>query len=55
VLNRVATYFPGGAVIVRGDRDANLGKAIAILNCCKNADIQNVMFAAADEETALPK
>ena len=51
----MAAYFPGGAVIVRGDKDANLGKAIAILNCCKNADIQNVMFATADEELAPPK
>ncbi|GMV90781.1 MAG: hypothetical protein AMXMBFR82_05590 [Candidatus Hydrogenedentota bacterium] len=50
VLNRVAENFPGGAVIVRGDRDANLGRAIAILNCCRNADIQNVSFAALTEE-----
>ena len=32
-----------------GDRDANLGRAIAILDCCKNADIQNVSFAAIRE------
>jgi len=50
VLNRVAEHFPGGAVIIRGDRAANLGRAIAILNCCKNADIQNVSFAALKEE-----
>lgn len=50
VLNSVAEYFPGGAVIIRGDREANLGRAIAILDCCKNADIQNVMFAALQEE-----
>lgn len=50
VLNRVAEHFPGGAVIIRGDRQANLGRAIAVLNCCKNADIQNVRFAAVREE-----
>ena len=50
VLNRVAIHFPGGAVIIRGDRNAFLGQAIAILNCCKNADIQNVSFAALPEE-----
>jgi len=50
VLNRVAENFPGGAVIVRGDREAQLGRAIAILNCCRNADIQNVSFAALTEE-----
>ncbi len=50
VLNRVAEYFPGGAVIIRGDREAMLGRAIDVLNCCKNADIQNVSFAAVQEE-----
>jgi biopolymer transport protein ExbD len=46
VLNRVAEYAPGGAVIIRGDRQAHLGNAIAILDACRNADIQNVVFAA---------
>lgn len=50
ILNRVAEYFPGGAIIIRGDREAILGRAIAILDCCKNADIQNVSFAALKEE-----
>ena len=50
VLNRVAANFPGGAVIIRGDREANLGRAIAILNCCRNADIQNVSFAALEKD-----
>lgn len=50
VLGRVAELFPGGAVIVRGDREANLGKAIAVLDCCRKADIWNVSFAALREE-----
>jgi len=50
VLYRVAEHFPGGAVIVRGDRSAVLGRAIAILNCCRKADIQNVAFAALPED-----
>lgn len=45
ILNRVAEHFPGGTVIIRGDRDANLGIALAILDCCKIADIQSVSFA----------
>ena len=49
-LNRVAEYFPGGSVIIRGDRRANLGRAIAILDKCKNADIQNVSFASLPPE-----
>lgn len=51
ILGRVATYFPGGSVIIRGDRDANLGRAIAILDSCRKADIQNVSFAALPEES----
>ena len=50
VLKRVAELFPGGAIIVRGDREANLGKAISVLDCCRKADIWNVSFAAMREE-----
>lgn len=51
VLNRVAKYFPGSPVIVRGDREAMLGRAIQILDCCRKADIQNVAFAALQEDS----
>lgn len=51
VLKRVAELFPGGAVIVRGDREANLGTAISVLDCCRKADIWNVSFAALREES----
>ena len=50
ILNRVAEHFPGGTVIIRGDRDANLGIALAILDCCKIADIQSVAFATLPQE-----
>lgn len=49
VLNKVAEYFPGGAVIIRGDRGAPLGHAIAILDCCRKADIPNISFASLKE------
>lgn len=52
ILERVATYFPGGSVIIRGDREANLGRALAILDACKMVDIQNVSFAAIPPEEA---
>jgi len=48
LLYRVAELFPGGAVIIRGDEAAMLGRAIAVLDCCRKADIQNVSFAALD-------
>ncbi len=50
VLNRVAELFPGGAIIIRGDREAALGKAVAVLDCCRKADIWNVSFASLPEE-----
>jgi biopolymer transport protein ExbD len=46
LLERVSEYFPGGAVIIRGDQSAQLGRAIEVLDCCRKADIQNVSFAA---------
>ena len=46
VLYRVAEYFPGGSVIIRGDREAHLGQAVAVLDACKNADIQDISIAA---------
>lgn len=50
-LYLVAKHFPGSGVIIRGDREAMLGNAIAVLDCCRKADIQNVAFAALPEET----
>lgn len=50
ILNRVATYFPGGSVIIRGDRQSVLGRSIAVLDACRRADIQNVSFAAVPPE-----
>lgn len=51
ILNRVAELVPGGAVIIRGDTEAALGHAIAILDCCRKADISNVSFAAVRDTT----
>jgi biopolymer transport protein ExbD len=47
-LTRVAELFPGGAVIIRGDRKAVLGNAIAIMDCCRKVDIQNIRFGTLD-------
>lgn len=46
VLNKVSQFFPGSSVIIRGDEQAMLGKAIEILDCCRKAKIQNVAFSA---------
>ena len=50
VLDRVAEYFPGGAVIIRGDRSAMLGRALEVLDCCRKADIQHIAFSAISGE-----
>ena len=50
ILGRVAQYFPGGSVIIRGDTDAALGRAVAVLDACKKSDIQNVSIAAMPED-----
>ena len=52
LLDRVAEYFPGGSVIIRGDQRATLGRAIEVLDACSKADIQNVNFAALSAEEA---
>lgn len=49
-LFRVAEVFPGGSVIIRGDQGANYGQIVSVLNACRKADIQNVSFAALEEE-----
>src|SRR5690554_4721888 len=53
VLERVATMYPGGAVILRGDRNAVLGRAVEVLDACRKADIQNISIATMSEEEAL--
>ena len=52
VLARIAEHFPGGAVIIRGDSAAALGQAVAVLDACRKADIQNIAFAAQPPEPA---
>jgi biopolymer transport protein ExbD len=55
VLERVARYFPGGSVIIRGDSNVALGRAVGVLDACRKADIQNVSFAAVpDAKPAQP-
>lgn len=50
VLKKVSDLFPGGSIIIRGDREADLGRAIGILDICRQVDIQNVSFAALQPE-----
>lgn len=54
LLTRVAEYFPGGSVIIRGDTKAQLGRAIEIMDACSKADIQNVAFAALEPQSGAP-
>lgn len=55
LLFRIAEHFPGGAVIIRGDRAANLGSVIEVLDACRKADIAQISFATLPpEEGASP-
>jgi len=51
VLRRISEVFSGQAVIIRGDRATQLGRAIEVLNVCAKAKIWNVSFAALEEES----
>ena len=54
LLKKIATYFKGQGVIIRGDRRVLLGRAIEVLDACAQADIWNVSFATLsrkEEET----
>lgn len=45
-LTRVASLFPGQAVILRGDGDAEFTYVMAVLDLCQKAGIWNVAFAS---------
>ena len=52
LLRRISEVFSGQAVIIRGDRATQLGRAIEVLNVCAKAKIWNVSFAALEEDVA---
>jgi len=52
LLTRISEVFSGQAVIIRGDRAAQFGRAIEVLNVCAKARIWNVSFAALEEDVA---
>lgn len=50
ILIKVGELYKDQSVIIRGDRDARYGRAIAILDACAKAGIWNVSFAALPTE-----
>ncbi len=50
ILVKIGTIYKDQSVIIRGDRDALFGSAIAILDACAKAGIWNVSFAALPSE-----
>lgn len=50
VLNRIAEYFPGGSVSIRGDKGVPFGRIIQVMDCCRKADIQDIVFAVVEQE-----
>jgi biopolymer transport protein ExbD len=52
LLKRISEVSSGQAVIIRGDRTTDLGRAIEVLDVCARTKIWNVSFAAIEEESA---
>jgi biopolymer transport protein ExbD len=50
ILVKIGQLYKDQSVIIRGDRDAMFGRAIAILDACAKAGIWNVSFAALPSE-----
>ena len=50
ILVKIGNIYKDQSVIIRGDRDALFGRAIAILDACAKAGIWNVSFAALPTE-----
>jgi biopolymer transport protein ExbD len=54
LLERIVRLFPGQPVLIRGDKGTDYQHVIRVLDMCRDADIWNISFATAAEETAAP-
>jgi len=50
ILVKIGKLYKDQSVIIRGDKDALFGQAVAILDACAKAGIWNVSFAAVQSE-----
>ena len=53
-LSRVASLFPGQAVILKGEGDAEFRYVMSVLDLCQKSGIFNVAFAAMQSAPAKP-
>lgn len=53
-LTRVSTLFPGQAVILKGDGEAEFTYVMSVLDLCQKAGIWNVAFASTPAAPAAP-
>lgn len=51
-LSRLAKLFPGQPVIIRADADSRTEQLMGVIDACRLADIWNISFATAADETA---
>jgi len=54
LLDRIVELFPGQAVLIRADKETAYEHVIGVLDACRLADIWNISFATAAEETSAP-
>jgi biopolymer transport protein ExbD len=52
LLDRIASLFPGQAILLRADAATPYEHVIRILDMCRQADIWNISFATAAQEDA---
>ena len=51
-LRRLAQFFPGQSVVIRADKQTAYERLVAVIDTCRLADIWNISFATAADETS---
>ncbi|MBR0056020.1 MAG: biopolymer transporter ExbD [Kiritimatiellae bacterium] len=50
-LRRLSHFFPGQSVVIRADKQTSYEQLVGIIDMCRLADIWNISFATAADET----
>ncbi len=49
-LTQIAKFYPGQAVIIRGDRETSYESLMKVIDTCRSAGVWNFSLATANEE-----
>ena len=50
-LAKIARFYPGQAVIIRGDKDTRYESLVKVIDTCRGAGVWNFSLATANDET----